>query len=122
MPDVEQIPQVMNAFRDAELSADADRLETLLADDFLSIGEQGYVLNTDEWIRRHEDFRYHTLEMTDTDIRCYDRSAIVRAIQFSTATWQGTAMEIRTRVSQTWVSLDGVWRLAAIQFSSLPTG
>jgi hypothetical protein len=121
MYDVDQILQVVAAFRDTELGGHADRLETLLADDFLSIGEQGYVLDKGQWIRRHDDFRYHTLEMADTDIRCYDRTAILRAIQHSTATWQGTALELRTRVSQVWVQQDSTWRLAAIQFSSLPT-
>ena len=117
---VDQVLQVMAAFRDAELEGRADQLEKLLAGDFISIGEQGYLLDKVQWISRHGDFRYHTLEMTDVDIRRYDRTAIVRAVQHSTATWHGNAMELRTRVSQVWVQPDYTWQLAAIQFSSLP--
>jgi hypothetical protein len=79
------------------------------------------VLDKTQWINRHGDFKYHTLEATDTDVRRYNRTAIVRAAQHSTATWQDTAMDLRTRVSQVWILLDSSWRLAAIQFSSLPT-
>jgi hypothetical protein len=35
------ILELQQAFDDAELRADASRLASLLADDFLSIGEQG---------------------------------------------------------------------------------
>jgi len=40
------------------LRGGAVRLDSLLADDFLSIGEQGYVFGKQEWIGRYGDFRY----------------------------------------------------------------
>jgi hypothetical protein len=61
---------------------------TLLADDFLSIGEQGYQLGKREWIDRHRDFRYLSVETTGLDVRHYDTTAIVRCAQRSRATWQ----------------------------------
>ena len=42
MPDIQQLHR---AFDEAELSADVDALNALLADDFRSIGEQGYMLD-----------------------------------------------------------------------------
>jgi hypothetical protein len=54
----DNILELQRAFDDAELRGDADRLDALLADDFRSIGEQGYQLGKREWIDRHRDFRY----------------------------------------------------------------
>jgi hypothetical protein len=56
------ILELQQAFDDAELRADASRLASLLADDFLSIGEQGYQLDKRQWIGRHGDFRYLSIE------------------------------------------------------------
>jgi hypothetical protein len=48
----DDILELQRAFDDAELRRDAARLDALLADDFLSIGEQGYRLGKWEWIDR----------------------------------------------------------------------
>jgi hypothetical protein len=39
------------AFEEAELRADTGTLQALLADDFRSIGDQGYVLDKAQWIK-----------------------------------------------------------------------
>jgi hypothetical protein len=44
------------------LRGDADRLDALLADDFLSIGGQVYQLGKREWLDRHRDCRSLSLE------------------------------------------------------------
>jgi hypothetical protein len=106
-------------FDQAELQADVDRVETLLTDDFLSIGERGFVLDKSQWVARHADFTYLSVESLDLDVRRYDRCAIIRDIHHSRATWQGRAMTLKTRRSQVWVEQSEGWKLAAIQFSSL---
>ena len=53
----DEILGLQRAFDDAELNGDAARLGELLADDFQSIGEQGYQLGKREWIARHGEFR-----------------------------------------------------------------
>jgi hypothetical protein len=110
------------AFDSAELQADTDRLVTLLAEDFLSIGDSGYVLDKQQWIARHGDFRYLSIDTSETDVRRYDRTAIVRSVHRSRAVWLGTPMTSTVRVSQVWIEQDGGWRLAGVQFSSLGTG
>lgn len=65
----DDILTLRRAFDDAELRGDADRLDELLADDFLSIGEQGYQLGKREWIGRHRDFRYLSVETTEPRLR-----------------------------------------------------
>jgi len=114
------LSDVLAAFDDAELHARVDVLDRLLADDFRSIGERGYVLDKAAWLARFEDFRYLSLEISDADVRFYGGTAIVRRVQHSEAVWQGQAMSLGTRVSQVWVDADDGWHLVAVQFSSLP--
>jgi hypothetical protein len=115
----DDILALQRAFDDAELNGDAARLGDLLADDFQSIGEQGYQLGKREWIARHGEFRYESIETTEVDVRRYDKAAIVRCVQRSRSSWRGEAMSIAVRLSQVWVWQSGRWQLAGIQFSSL---
>ena len=114
------IVELQQAFQDAELRADTGRLEALLADDFRSIGEQGWVLDKRQWIDRHAEFAYLAIDATEVDVSRYDHAAILRCVQRSRATWRGEEMTLTTRMSQVWVELPGGWRLGGIQFSSLP--
>jgi hypothetical protein len=116
---IADIRELQQAFDDAELHADTDRLNSLLADDFVSIGERGFQLDKRQWIARHADFAYLSLETAELDVRCYDHAAIVRCVQHSQASWRGDAMTLTVRPSQVWIELPGGWRLAGIQFSPL---
>lgn len=115
----DEILVLQRSFDDAELHADTQRLGALLVDDFLSIGERGFVLDKEQWIGRHKDFRYLSIETSEVDVRRYERTAILRCVQRSRATWRGDEMSLATRMSQVWVEQPDGWRLAAIQFSTL---
>ena len=114
--DIHRLPR---AFTEAALHADAPPVTALLADDFRSIGEQGYLLDKAQWIAKFADFAYAGLESTEVEVSRYDHAAIVRCVQRSRSTWRGQEMALATRVSQTWVETAAGWRLAGIQFSSL---
>ncbi len=118
----DEILDLRQAFDEAELDGDADRLNELLADDFMSIGEQGYQLSKREWIDRHRDFRYLSVETTEMDVRHYGTSAIVRCAQRSRASWRGQEMALAVRLSQVWIQAPHGWQLVAIQFSTLGAG
>lgn len=107
------------AFAEAEFQADTAVLEALLADDFRSIGDQGYVLDKAQWLGKFVDFSYTSLQSSDVEVSCYDHAAIVRYVQRSSSTWQGQEMMLTSRVSQTWIEQADGWRLAGIQFSAL---
>ena len=114
--------EVLAAQRDfdaADLRADTARLAALLTDDFLSIGERGHVLDKEQFIARHDDFRFVSVDTSQTDVRRYDRTAIVRCVQHARATWRGTPLDLTVRVSHVWIREAHTWRLAAVQFSSL---
>lgn len=116
------IRALQDEFDRAELHADAETLQWLLADDFLSIGPKGFVLDKEEWIDRHVHFTYHDLEISEMDVRLYDKTAIVRNVQRHRATYKDQHMELAVRVSQVWVNQQDEWRLAGIQFSPLAEG
>jgi hypothetical protein len=104
----DDILDLQRGFDDAELRGDAERLDGLLADDFLSIGEHGYQLGKKEWIGRHGEFRYLSIETTEVDVRRYDKTAIVRCVQRSRATWRGEPMALAVRLSQVWTGGRGM--------------
>jgi hypothetical protein len=116
---VTDIPGLHSAFTEAELHADTARLDTLLADDFVSVGERGHQLDKHQWIARHGDFVYRSISTSELDVRQYDRAAIVRSAQRSSALWQGKPLTLSVRVSEVWVELAAGWRLAGVQFSTL---
>lgn len=111
--------ELHQAFSDAELHADTDRLNALLADDFTAIGERGCLLGKQQWIDRHADFAYLALTTSELVVRRYDRAAIIRGVQHSRATWHGEVMTLTVRLGQVWIEGHGGWQLAGIQFSSL---
>jgi uncharacterized protein DUF4440 len=113
------IHRLRSAFDEAELSADAEALTALLAEDFRSIGEQGFVLDKAQWIGKFAEFAYTGLESSEVEVSFYGHAAIVRCVQRSRSVWRGQEMALTVRVGQTWVELPEGWRLAGIQFSSL---
>lgn len=120
LPDVAEILRLQREFDEVELAGDPARARSLLAEDFRSIGEQGFLLDKEQWLAVREDFRFLTLETSQVDVQRYERTAIVRAVQSGRALWQGTELTLRVRLSQVWVQLPDGWKLAALQFSPLP--
>ena len=116
-PDVYQLHR---SFEEAERAADTGTLRALLTDDFRSIGDQGYVLDKTQWLAKFADFSYLSLRSSDVEVSGYGHAAIVRYVQRSSSRWQGHEMSLTSRVSQTWVEQADGWRLAGIQFSTLP--
>jgi hypothetical protein len=116
---MDDVRAVQDRFDRAELTGDRETLRELIADDFLSIGPRGFVLDKDQWIDRHDEFRYQRLETSEMDVRHYGDTAVVRDIQRNQATYRDQPVSVNTRVSQVWVRQDEHVRLAAIQFSPL---
>ena len=83
------VHRLHRAFDEAELRADTHTLQALLADDFRSIGDQGYVLDKTQWIGKFAEFVYTSLESSDVEVHCYDHAAIVRCVQRSRSSLAG---------------------------------
>jgi hypothetical protein len=116
---MDDVPEVQERFDKAEVDADRETLRELIANDFLSIGPKGFVMNKEEWIGRHGLFTYHELNTSEMDIRRYGDTAVVRDVQRNRATWQNDEVRVNSRVSQVWVRGSKGWQLVAIQFSPL---
>ncbi|GAA4607112.1 hypothetical protein BJY16_006163 [Actinoplanes octamycinicus] len=101
--------RLVRAFDEAELHADTEALDALLADDFRSIGDQGRVLDKQQWLGKFAGFAYLSLTSSDVEVCRYDGAAIVRLVQRSESTWQGHRMALTVRAGQTWVRQDGGW-------------
>ncbi len=95
------IHRLQRTFDEAESRGDTDSLDALLADDFRSIGEQGYVLDKAQWLGKFAEFSYASLESSDIEVSVYGHAAIVRCVQRSHSTWRGQRMALAVRVSQT---------------------
>jgi hypothetical protein len=115
----DDVRAVQDRFDRAELAGDRETLRELIADDFLSIGPRGFLLDKDQWIDRHEQFRYQQLETGEVDVRRYGDTAIVRNVQRNRAIYRDQQVAVDTRVSQVWIRRDAGWHLVALQFSPL---
>lgn len=116
------ILSLQDQFDQTEIRADANVLQELMAEDFLSIGPRGFVVTKQEWIDRHQLYRYLHLDITDRTVHLYEKAAIVCDIQRNQSLYQGETREFNNRVMQVWVEIDGQWRLAGIQSSPLAQG
>lgn len=116
---MDEVIAAQTRFDEAELHADQDTLEELIADDFRSIGPKGFVMDKRQWIDRHGLFRYLELRTSEVEVHHYGDAAIVRNVQTNHATYDAQEVRLSVRVSQTWVRSGGRWQLAGIQFSPL---
>jgi hypothetical protein len=110
---------LQEAFEQAELHDDRERLRELIDDDFVSIGRRGFLLDKEQWIDRHNQFSYKELDTSELDVRVYDGAAIVREVQRNRSRYAGEELEFAFRVGHVWTRKNGGWKLVAIQFSPL---
>jgi hypothetical protein len=115
----EQIISKQEELDEAELKADRDALDTLLADDFVCIGPKGFLMDKKTFIDRHRHFEYLTIESTEVEVHGHDAAAVVTLAHKNRAVYQGEEMEHTLRMGQTWVQTRGAWRLALLQSSPL---
>lgn len=116
-----QIQELTERWRQAELAADSETLQSLLDDDFLAVGPLGFLLTKEQWIDRHRsrDLIYHALTWEDAAIRTYGETAISVAAQEQKAMYQGHEIPGRFRVTQIAVRKEGAWVIAGIHLSAI---
>jgi ketosteroid isomerase-like protein len=111
-----------DAFHAALLRGDAEFLATVLTDVCRIIGPKGFFIDKSEWIGTHEDSEYTQvrLESREVEVREYGDTAIRWEVQDSRCVYKGQTIDGLFRVTQVWVRLAEAWRLASLQYTSLP--
>jgi ketosteroid isomerase-like protein len=116
------IRELQDDFHAALLRGDAGVLDNMVADECRIIGPKGFYINRDEWIGTHKDSDYEQvrLESRDVELRTYGDTAIRWEVQDSRCVYKGETIDGLFRVTQVWIRQTDRWRLAALQYTSLP--
>jgi ketosteroid isomerase-like protein len=118
------IRRLQDDFHAALLRGDAAVLDSMVADQCRIIGPKGFYIDRDEWIGTHKDSDYEQvrLESRDVELRLYGGTAIRWEVQDSRCVYKGETIDGLFRVTQVWINQADRWRLAALQYTSLPRG
>jgi ketosteroid isomerase-like protein len=112
------ITTVLDDWKEAERTGDAERLGELLTDDFVGIGPVGFVLAKDAWLGRFgPDLHYEELDLDEVSVHNSGDTTIVVAHQHATGEARGNPIPADTRVSFVMVADGGRRRIVGIQYS-----
>ncbi len=115
------IDELQNTVNQALLESQWATLEELVADNARIIGPKGFMIDRDTWIGAHQDTEYQQVrwETSESELHRYDQAAVRVDVVDSECRFHGETITGRFRVSQTWVTEDGQWQLAAVQYTPL---
>ena len=116
---------LVNRWAAAEQGMDAERLDGLLADDFVGVGPLGFVLNREQWLARFGNGLVNRAFVVErTAARDYGAAAVVVGVLAQETSFQGGDNSGRFRVTLVAVRPAGEWRLANVHIGPLqvPTG
>lgn len=100
----------------AWIDKDEQKLNAILADDFLLSSARGIFMNKQEWMKSALGaFTCESFQWKEVKVRTYDNVAVVNAITFQKAKvgeqdWSGKFM-----LTDVWVYNDGRWQVVARQ-------
>lgn len=110
------------AWAEAERRGDVEALDALLTEDFSAVGPRGFVLDKKQWLDRYASgaLVHDLFTWDEVTVRRYGTAAVAVGVQGQQSTYDGRDADGHFRVTQTIVSVDGAWKLAAVHLS--PTG
>ena len=115
----DQIRDLGARWVEAELAADVDTLESLVADDFRLVGPFGFVLDKEQWLDRYRsgDFTTSALTWHDVDVREYGDSAVAIGTYSQEAAYQGSPSNGDFRSTHVFIRDGRRWMIAGMQLS-----
>lgn len=117
----EQLTKLVRDWNAAELRGDVATIDRFLADDFIGVGPLGFMLTKEQWLDRHRsgDLKYDKLDLSELQVRTFDRAAIVLCRIDQANSYRGNPITAQLRTTLVFVQQDGAWRLAGLQFSPI---
>ena len=117
----EQIAELDQRWRAAEIAGDSTALDALTVEDFRLVGPLGFVLTKPQWLARYGGGGLSTQELDwrDVDLRVIGGVAIAIGIHDQRATFQGRPVDGAFRSTHVYAATADGWRLAAIQLSQI---
>lgn len=109
--------EFLQAWNQAELTADTNTIATMLTDDFTSIGPLGFTLSKKDWLTRHGPLHYDSLALAEITTRTYGEVVVAIATQLQQATYNGNPVPTTTRASIVLRRKENEWKIANIHFS-----
>ena len=107
----QQLRELRNTLNQALLKGDIAMLEKDLADETITIRENGSLASKAELLEsfRSGKVKYDSLEESDTNIRIYGKTAVMTSIRKVTGQAFGKAMSGQTRNTYVYVYRNGKW-------------
>jgi ketosteroid isomerase-like protein len=106
-----------NAWNQAELHHDADAVDAVVADTFISVDHHGQLQTKAEYMAGLKDttFNPEQISNTDTSVYVYGDTAIVTSAYRTKGTDNGKPFVHHGRFTDTWVKMGGKWKCVADQ-------
>ena len=116
-----QVKEFMDRWVAAVLSGEVKTLDQMSAEDFVTIGPRGFVLNKQQWLGSFMsgDLKYESLKWDEVSIWNYGEAAIVTGRDRHTVKYQNRPMDFDLRGQLVLVKLQGDWKLASQQYSPI---
>jgi len=105
----------------AQISADANALRRIYADDFLGIGPTGVVRNKAQVIAdfTSHELTYQSITTADVRVRIYGNTAVETGRSTMIGRDKGRAVPRDNRFTRVWVVKEGRWQLVANHYSPM---
>ncbi len=116
--DEDALAAVVAARSEALVAGDAERMKTILADDFTYTNASGLTCDRDEYVASYvgsPDLVWLAQESTEPDIRVFGDAAVISLDVHDRATWRGEPFEGYFRSLFVYVRREGTWRCVAGQ-------
>lgn len=122
--DEQALLEIERQWADAYLSGNADKLAAIFSSDYVQTNTRASVSYKDDEVAelRAGAYRYDKFDMTDMKVQLYGDAAVVTGNMWVKATDKasGKAMDMRMRVTDTFIRQGGKWQVVASHTTAKP--
>jgi len=115
-----EVMKVEEEFGEAMIKNDADRIGTLLADDWIIIDPDGAIMDKARFLSaiRSGALAHEAMDSQEVRVRIYGTTAIVTALTSSKAKYMGQEFSTRERATDVFVKRDDRWQCVTTQLTT----